>query len=105
MTESQPQETSQERNCFGLQGVAGEADGSARTVVSSNSCGIISAEALKDKIRSKADWYAAFSPKLSVGALKMGCNLSYPEAQMYAQKLGPTFSIDTLRRFRAVCKG
>lgn len=95
----------QGRGCFGLTGVAGEGDGSARSVVSASSCGIVSAAALKSDIGSKADWYAAFSPKLSVGALKMGCGLSYADARTYAQKLGPKFSVETLRSFQAVCKG
>ena len=103
---SQPhQVAAQGHDCLGLVGVAGEADGSARTIVSSPSCGTVSAEALKSNIGSKADWYAAFSPKLSVGALKMGCGLSYADARTYAQKLGPTFSVETLRSFQAVCKG
>jgi len=103
--QSQSQSASSNPSCFGTSGVAGEGDGSKRTAIVSSSCGMISAEDLKTNVTSTADWYAAHSPKMTVDGLRMGCELSRTDARMYLQMLGQTFSFETLRDFRAACKG
>lgn len=105
LTVGQSQSTASNPSCFGLSGIAGEGDGSKRTAIASSSCGIISADDLETNVTSKADWYAAHSPKMTVDGLRMGCDLSHTDARMYLQVLGQTFSFETLRDFRAACKG
>lgn len=104
-TVSNSQSASAERNCFGLSGVAGRGDASATTAIASSSCGLISAEDLEGRVTSKADWYAAHSPKITVDGLAMGCELPRTDARMYLDALGETFTVATLREFRGACKG
>jgi hypothetical protein len=104
-SESRSQSVREERDCFGIQGIAGEAGSGSGTAIRSGSCGLVSAETLKNHIGSRADWYAAFSPKLSIAQMSFGCGISRADARIYSRKLGPTFSADTLREFRNVCTG
>jgi len=103
-TAENSQSASSSRDCFGLSGIAGGGAGQGTTAIVSSSCGVISGSDLKRNINSKADWYAALSPTMTLDGLRMGCDLSRPEAKMYLQKLGRTFTVGTLRGLRAVCR-
>lgn len=93
------------RDCYGLAGISGSGRGGARVVLASNGCDLVRAAELASAVTSKADWYAAHSPKVSVDGLAMGCDLPRDEARSFSRRLGPTFSVKTLRSFRAACGG